>query len=342
MALLRSFWHGGPLSPYEVLCLTSFLHHGHAVELFTYDPAIRAPDGVVRRDAAEILPDTPVFAYATGLGRGSFAAFSNLFRYRLMQREPGWWVDADVLCLSPTLPEAASFFAWEAPDQALVGTAVMRLGPGDPLTERLLAAQDAFQPDQPWASGGPQLVTAAVRATGRTAQDWRICYPWHFSRAFDVFDPAATPAVEAAVQGAQMQHLWHEMFRCGGLPKHLRPPPGSYLDGVCRRHGVVFPEGPPLVAEDVRRSARVVDLAYATQSAEAARNAAEAGRAVAEALVQQLQAACDAAHAAARQWREALEQEAQMRAALVTVNAALAARLEQAERPLWRRWRRPD
>jgi len=33
----RGFWHGSPLGPYQLLCLHSFVAHGHRVEVFTYD-----------------------------------------------------------------------------------------------------------------------------------------------------------------------------------------------------------------------------------------------------------------------------------------------------------------
>src|SRR5262245_33272183 len=33
----QSFWYGGPLSPYELFCLRSFIDWGHAVDLYSYD-----------------------------------------------------------------------------------------------------------------------------------------------------------------------------------------------------------------------------------------------------------------------------------------------------------------
>jgi hypothetical protein len=35
--IFRTFWHGAPLSQYQVLCLRSFVARGHRVELFSYD-----------------------------------------------------------------------------------------------------------------------------------------------------------------------------------------------------------------------------------------------------------------------------------------------------------------
>jgi hypothetical protein len=277
VARIRSFWHGGGLSPYEALCLASFIHHGHQVELFTYAGVPEAPPGVVLRDAAEILPADRVFVYAQGTGRGSVAGFANLFRYALLAREPGWWVDTDVLCLSPDLPEQGAVFAWEEPARSLVGNAVLRLPDGDKLPGMLLAAREAFGPDRPWGTAGPLLLTRLLREAGRLeeARPHGEYFPWYHGRAFAVLDPAATAEVEAAAAGARMQHLWNEHFRAGGLCKTVAPPEGSWLDLMFRRHGIGFPAAPRLDAALVARLAaqRELALSAAHLSAEAARAA---------------------------------------------------------------------
>jgi hypothetical protein len=40
----QSFWYGEALSPYELFCLKSFIDHGHAVDLYTYDANLVAPE----------------------------------------------------------------------------------------------------------------------------------------------------------------------------------------------------------------------------------------------------------------------------------------------------------
>jgi len=52
--VVRCFWHG-PFSPYEALCLSSFVAAGIAVELFSDAPVAGLPAGVTRRPAREIL-----------------------------------------------------------------------------------------------------------------------------------------------------------------------------------------------------------------------------------------------------------------------------------------------
>ena len=46
-----------------------------------------------------------MFFYTDALHVGSVAGFSNLFRYELLRRDGGWWVDTDVLCLAAELAD---------------------------------------------------------------------------------------------------------------------------------------------------------------------------------------------------------------------------------------------
>src|SRR4051794_2405253 len=93
--LFQSFWWG-PLSPYERLCLNSFIDRGHTFDLYTYDPNLAVPAGVQLLDAAAILDQSEFFVYDNEPGRGSPSAFANLFRYKLLRDKGGWWVDTDV------------------------------------------------------------------------------------------------------------------------------------------------------------------------------------------------------------------------------------------------------
>jgi len=55
--LFQSFWHGGPLSPYESFCLRSFIDHGHSFDLYTHDLNLAVPAGVRVVDASELMQE---------------------------------------------------------------------------------------------------------------------------------------------------------------------------------------------------------------------------------------------------------------------------------------------
>lgn len=99
-------WIGKTLSPIELLCIKSFLFHGHEFHLWAYDVIETSlPEGVILEDACLIIPSEKVFYYKNknqfGHGKGSFAGFSDIFRYKLLYEKGGWWVDMDVCCLKP-------------------------------------------------------------------------------------------------------------------------------------------------------------------------------------------------------------------------------------------------
>jgi hypothetical protein len=125
MAEFQSFWFSDAVPVYQRLAMKSFLDYGHQYVLYVYK-AFDVPRGVILRDANEILPESSVFFNGdrAGIGRGSVAGFSNLFRYTMLHRIGGWWVDADVICLSEAVPESEIFVGWEYPD--LIGNAILK------------------------------------------------------------------------------------------------------------------------------------------------------------------------------------------------------------------------
>jgi hypothetical protein len=95
--VINSFWDGERLTTLERVCISSFLHHGYAYELYVYDE----PDGVVLRDAESILPRSQIFRYAAGdFNLGSIAGFSDVFRSTLIYKRGGWWADTDQCCVN--------------------------------------------------------------------------------------------------------------------------------------------------------------------------------------------------------------------------------------------------
>ena len=100
--IINFFWIGKNLNKNGILTLKSFLDHGHDVHLWTYDKTIsNMIDGVVLKDANEILNSSRVFAY-NGRGdclKGTYGGFSDIFRYYLINNIGGWYCDMDVTCL---------------------------------------------------------------------------------------------------------------------------------------------------------------------------------------------------------------------------------------------------
>ena len=104
--IINGLWIGRCLSKIELLCIKSFLRHGHEFHLWVYDIIeTPLPEELILEDAAQIISRSDVFNYHNknqyGHGKGSYAGFSDIFRYKLLYEKGGWWVDMDVCCLKP-------------------------------------------------------------------------------------------------------------------------------------------------------------------------------------------------------------------------------------------------
>jgi Glycosyl transferase family 2/Alpha 1,4-glycosyltransferase conserved region/Glycosyltransferase sugar-binding region containing DXD motif len=225
----QSFWAGGPLSPYELVCLNSFIACGHAFDLYTFDLNLATPVSVEVRDARELFSPEDFFVYQEGFGKGSPAAFSNLFRYKLLAQKGGWWVDTDVICLSRDVPSFSEFFARE--DPSLINQAVLFFEAEHPLMVRCFEEAIKLGRAVHWGDTGPRLFTRILKEYNREddALERSICYPVHYSEALDVLCPSKLRSVGERMKYSLFIHLWNEMLRHHGIQKTNLPPKGSIL-----------------------------------------------------------------------------------------------------------------
>jgi hypothetical protein len=247
----KSFWFGESLTPYEVLCIQSFLDHGHTFCVYSYD-RLELPKGAESRDAREILPREEVFFYQRGPGKGGVSAFSNRFRYALLLEEGGWWVDMDMVCLSANYPESQTFFAVE--EQGRVNNALLRFPRGHAVMKDCAEFANATGKNIEFGATGPQLLsdTLAKHTLMEMASTSDTCYPVHWRDYLMPFDPAMRSAVENCTGNSIAFHLWNEMLRRIRLDKQKEPPKGSFLDSLFLQHGIKFMGGQYTYQEIIR------------------------------------------------------------------------------------------
>jgi Alpha 1,4-glycosyltransferase conserved region len=236
--LFQSFWWGEPLSPYEWLSLKSFVDFGHDFDLYTFDPHIAVPAQVRVRNAEELAGRDEFFVYQDGFGKGSPAAFANVFRYRLLAERGGWWVDTDVVCLTDAIPAYSRFVARQ--DGDLVNNAVMRFEPRDPVIVRCLERAVEKGRSIRWGEIGPQLLTQVLGELGQTERifDSSVCYPIHYNDALALLHPSQSERVADRLAGSQLLHLWNGMLANAGVRKSYLPPRGSVLRRLVEQHQV--------------------------------------------------------------------------------------------------------
>ncbi len=164
-----TFWHG-PLDTLRRTCLRSQVAAGHKVTVYSFEPLPGLPDGVGNAEAEAILPHA--FAEKLrptgpdGVWRDwTTLQFSDFFRMRLMARDAGLWLDADVLLLRPIeIDLAKPYFAWERPRQ--LGNSVLYLPAGDAIVAAFAALmrQDELTPD--WLALRHRLTFALRKLRG--------------------------------------------------------------------------------------------------------------------------------------------------------------------------------
>src|SRR5262252_7717064 len=103
---VNGLWIGDQLGQMEKMSIRSFMQYRYEYRLWTYAPVEGVPEGVEIMDANTIIPHAEVFQYNPGtFGGRLMQGFSDLFRYKLLHQNGGWWADLDVTLLRP-LPEA--------------------------------------------------------------------------------------------------------------------------------------------------------------------------------------------------------------------------------------------
>jgi hypothetical protein len=242
MQQFASFWHGGPLPPHCWLSLKSFVDHGHAVTLYSYQELL-VPAGVTNADAAEILPVSELFHQTHRKIVGRISAFTDLFRFKLLLERGGWWIDTDMLCLRPDVPEQPIALGWEIKGH-VVGTAAMKLPRQHWFAAKLYEAARGLIRAKgagaklAWAEIGPTLLTRLVLECGLAPklEPHHRFYPvgWHDYQV--VLKPEEQESVRERVRDSVFLHLWTEMYRRDGLDPAAAPP-GSWLAAMFRRHG---------------------------------------------------------------------------------------------------------
>ncbi|MBD2297299.1 glycosyltransferase [Nostoc sp. FACHB-190] len=137
--IIQGLWIGGELSTMEQLSIASFIKSGHEYHLYIYNDVQNIPKDTVIKDGNEILPSEMIFTYQSGWGKGSYAGFADLFRYHLLRKRGGWWVDTDVICLKPFDFESDSVISssYEGKWGTVANTCVLKLPENDYLANSL-------------------------------------------------------------------------------------------------------------------------------------------------------------------------------------------------------------
>jgi hypothetical protein len=259
LPVLNTMWVEGPLSYVEQVCLKSALAQGHRVVLYTYFDVSGVPAGVEVRDGREVMGDDYLMKHKK---RDSWALCANTFRYKLMKRERGVWIDADVYMIRPIKNTFSEYlFGWQKED--LINNAVIFFEKNGELVDSLLAFIDQqyiIPPWLPWRQRlryqlrpmlglrplslaehrwgviGPRALTHFAKELDLThhAVPQDVFYPLPAKQAKLLFDPEAD--VDRYITDRTVAvHLWNEGIK---ELKRAPAPEGSFMARICAEHDV--------------------------------------------------------------------------------------------------------
>jgi mannosyltransferase OCH1-like enzyme len=188
----------------------------------------------------------------------SYSLFSNYFRYQLLRRGLGLYIDCDVICVRPIDASGPYVFGYQ--DDRVINGAILKL-PSDSLVlrdlERLFEKR-VFTPPwysrreqlkqyaravlgrpygirhAPWGSAGPTAITWYVRQHDLTrhAEPPEVFYPVHWRDAAVVLDPLASWNA-MITERTRCVHLWNENLRHHDVDRPPRSSPlRRFLDGA--------------------------------------------------------------------------------------------------------------
>ncbi|HEV3418321.1 MAG TPA: hypothetical protein VG056_15965 [Pirellulales bacterium] len=242
-SIVQSLWIGPRLSVMEQLSIRSFLDHGHPFHLYTYGPVRDLPEGAVVRSGDEILPERENFRHeAGGYGKGSVAAFANLFRCKLLLERGGWWTDLDSVCIRPLefADEHVLGYEREPDGRQHVAVGLVKAPIGSPLMAYCWQrCEQAERARMVWGETGPRLMAEAierVRAPVRMLEPAAF-YPIDYWQIWQLIRERQIPDRCYSI------HLWNSKWR------RERLDPDAVYDLECvyeqlkRRYGVASPAG---------------------------------------------------------------------------------------------------
>ena len=241
-----TLWVGQRLGVIERACMRSVLRQGHTLALYCYDEPVGVPEGVELRDATKIIARSDI--EAPRVARPDL--YSDWFRYELLSRGIGTWLDTDVYLISRLDLESPHLFGEQG--AGVLNNAVLRLPRNSPLLTQLLEpfrrrmiprwlpwrvylplrirevlTGDADLTRLPWGTTSPHALTAIVRAAGlgHLAEPPERFYPVPGQEAEWILRPDRR-LEDVVHEGTVAIHLWNECIK--GF-KNEPAPRGSFL-----------------------------------------------------------------------------------------------------------------
>lgn len=221
MANFGSLWVGRPLSKVEQTCISSFIYHGHSFTLFVYDKDLKVPDGVVKKDARDIIPESKLFKVDN-----SYGPFADMFRYTMISKTDLTWTDTDNICLKSEWNFPEYLFGMQGGPHKIVANGLLRAPKESKLIKDLMEYANSFNKKEiKWGEIGPQLLTAKIHENGLSGyiKKPKVFYPVNYWEWEDIFDPSKKADVLEKLRNSHTLQIWNQMLNRQGIDNNNLP-----------------------------------------------------------------------------------------------------------------------
>lgn len=232
--IIQSMWIPDHFSNNELLGMKSYLFQGHSFHLYAYSMNIKnLPANITLKDANEIIPYTKIFKDIFG----SYSAFADWFRFKLLYEKGGWWVDLDTVCVQPLDIADKYCFSTEADTEGnyLLNPTCIKCPAGSPfLKECLDFIEKRGQKNIGFGEFGLKLyrrIMAHYEFMAFAPPPVAFCpIPWfELYRFISLDDYKPSPATYTI-------HLWNDMWRRGCLNKNAAYHSQSIYERLKRKY----------------------------------------------------------------------------------------------------------
>ncbi len=223
-----TLWVGRPLSKIEWLSLSSFVHHGHEITLFVYDMSLKTPPGVIKKDANEIISNSEIF-----IVRESYASFSDMFRYKMINITGLTWTDTDNICLKSDWNFGEYLFASQGGEENYVTNGLLGAPKESKLILDLVSISESFDKTKiTWSEIGPPLLERVVHKNSldNYVQPASLFFPIEYRDWGRFWFPDFAEEVMEKISESYTVQIWNSMVGLGKYRDRNDFAPNSALD----------------------------------------------------------------------------------------------------------------
>jgi len=230
---VQGLWVGDRISKLEFMSYNSFIKNKFEYILYTYNNIANLPEKIIVRDANTILNKRFIIR-GRGVGgtTNSLGAFSDLFRWNLLYKKGGIYVDSDIICLK-SFETKNNVAAGELDGKSLkvtAGTQYLKFEKSSPIIAKALKeSKNKKLSITPWGSIGPTLINKLLPRESILDYNNFNANPnnnWNYVLYKHKTDFFLELSEKENVYGI---HLWNEMWRINKINKNQNFPENSYM-----------------------------------------------------------------------------------------------------------------